>query len=63
MTAAELRDLLAAAEEATAAAAAAFLLRARADAEPGDWRAYTCLTSARRYIGAAMVTTGAAEPE
>lgn len=44
------------------AAAEAFLERAKADAEPADWRAYTCMANARRYVAAAMVAAGAVEP-
>jgi hypothetical protein len=58
---AELVQLLEAAEEATAAVADAFYERARADAEPSDWRAYTFLANARRTIGAAMIESGAVE--
>jgi len=61
VSAAELADLLTIAEDATGAAEAAFMLRARADAEPSDWTAYTCLANARRYIAAAMVLAGMVE--
>jgi hypothetical protein len=58
---AELVLLLEVADEATAAAADAFLERAKADAEPSDWKTYTFLANARRTIGAAMIESGAVE--